>query len=139
MQTFLPSPDFAQSAKWLDRMRLGKQRVETWQIIQALTVPGYGWKNHPATKMWQGHVPALAEYGTAICEEWRSRGYKDTLLPKFQALTNHDGTRPHWIGDERVHSSHRSRLLEKLPDWYSRWNWNESPGQTYFWPTSGGK
>jgi hypothetical protein len=36
LQTFLPYPDFAESAAVLDRMRLGKQRVETLQIAQAL-------------------------------------------------------------------------------------------------------
>ena len=34
MQTFLPYADFAQSAKALDPKRLGKQRVETIQIVQ---------------------------------------------------------------------------------------------------------
>ncbi|HET9348893.1 MAG TPA: pyrimidine dimer DNA glycosylase/endonuclease V, partial [Arthrobacter sp.] len=31
MQTFLPFPDFQQSAAALDRARLGKQRVEALQ------------------------------------------------------------------------------------------------------------
>ena len=33
MQTFLPYPDFARSARVLDRKRLGKQRVETLQVL----------------------------------------------------------------------------------------------------------
>ena len=36
MQTFLPFPDFVASARSLDRLRLGKQRVETLQILNAL-------------------------------------------------------------------------------------------------------
>ena len=36
MQTFLPYPDFEQSAKSLDNKRLGKQRVECLQILQTL-------------------------------------------------------------------------------------------------------
>lgn len=36
MQTFLPYADFKKSAQVLDGMRLGKQRVETLQIMQAL-------------------------------------------------------------------------------------------------------
>ena len=36
MQTFLPYADFSKSAGVLDRMRLGKQRVETLQILQKL-------------------------------------------------------------------------------------------------------
>lgn len=36
MQTFLPYPDFAESAYALDSQRLGNQRVENYQILQAL-------------------------------------------------------------------------------------------------------
>lgn len=36
MQTFLPSDDFTECAGMLDNKRLGKQRVETLQIMQTL-------------------------------------------------------------------------------------------------------
>ena len=36
MNTFLPYSDFIRSAKCLDYKRLGKQRVEAWQIYQTL-------------------------------------------------------------------------------------------------------
>lgn len=36
MQTFLPYSNFAKSVQSLDRQRLGKQRVETMQIMQAI-------------------------------------------------------------------------------------------------------
>ena len=45
VQTFLPYADFERSARALDRKRLGKQRVETIQVVRALTRPGYGWAN----------------------------------------------------------------------------------------------
>ena len=38
MQTFLPYPAFDLSAQVLDRQRLGKQRVETLQVLKALTI-----------------------------------------------------------------------------------------------------
>jgi len=44
MQTFLPYQNFTKSAQCLDRQRLGKQRVEAWQILQAITNPSYGWQ-----------------------------------------------------------------------------------------------
>ena len=53
MQTFLPHRNFQKTAKSLDRQRLGKQRVETWQILQAITNLSYEWQNHPAVKMWR--------------------------------------------------------------------------------------
>ena len=62
MQTFLPYPDYAASAKVLDRQRLGKQRVENLQIIKALLDPTYGWQNHPAVKMWRGHIISCLLY-----------------------------------------------------------------------------
>jgi hypothetical protein len=59
VQTFLPYPDFARSAAVLDDRRLGKQRVETLQILRALTRPDYGWRHHPAVLMWKGHEVSL--------------------------------------------------------------------------------
>lgn len=133
MQTFVPYPDFTKSAQVLDRARLGKQRVETWQIIQSLTVPTYGWKNHPAVKMWKGHTPALAAYGQAICEEWIARGYKDSLKPRFDALVQTGAPLPSWWG-QGIHASHRSKLLEKQPEWYTKFGWLETAGMPYVWP-----
>ena len=67
MQTFLPVADFARRAPgcWT-RPRLGKQRVETLQILRAIELPDYGWANHPAVTMWRGRTPALVAYGLAM-------------------------------------------------------------------------
>lgn len=86
MQTFLPYPDFGRSARVLDRRRLGKQRVEVKQILRALRNPSSGWRNHPAVRMWRGHEYSLLSYGVAVCSEWRSRGYRDSLLDEFLDL-----------------------------------------------------
>lgn len=133
MQTFLPYSDFARSASCLDMRRLGKQRVETMQILKAL-IAGSGWVNHPATKMWRGHEGALAEYGVAICEEWISRGYKDTCLGKIRALCEPGGSRPAWLGDDAIHASHRSNLLRKDAAYYSQFDWYEPDDMEYVWP-----
>ena len=63
MQTFLPYQDFAKTAACLDYRRLGKQRIEAKQIYLALTVKDYGWKQHPAVKMWAGYECLLLIYG----------------------------------------------------------------------------
>jgi hypothetical protein len=42
MQTFLRVADFERSAGLLDSARLGKQRVETLQILRALELPDTG-------------------------------------------------------------------------------------------------
>lgn len=139
MQTFLPSEDFALSAMTLDRQRLGKQRVETLQIMKTLAglSKNGGWKNHPAVKMWRGHEDYLMLYQIAICEEWISRGYKDTCLWKtfdFLSQIEYPSTYPEWLGNEKIHSSHRSNLLRKYPEHYRKFNWLESDNIEYVWP-----
>lgn len=136
MQTFLPLPELSASARVLDRARLGKQRVECKQIYLALTDPAYGWQNHPAVRMWKGHHQSLALYGLCVCQEWRNRGYNDTLLPWFKErcdniLSSH---LPSWFGEPTFHLSHRSNLLRKQPSWY-RTFWPDDPDDLpYIWP-----
>ena len=40
---------------------------------------------------------------------------------------------PPWIGDERLHSSHRSNLLRKDEKFYSQFNWTEPHDMPYYW------
>jgi hypothetical protein len=134
MQTFLPFADFARSAACLDRQRLGKQRLEVQSILNALRVPGAGWANHPATKMWRGYELALCKYGDEIIREWTSRGYRNNMPHFNSGLPCEVFVSPHWLGDERFHSAHRAALLAKNPDWYSQFNWEEQPKIDYWWP-----
>lgn len=135
MQTFLPYNNFVRSAIVLDRQRLGKQRVEAWQILRALTGQSTGWVNHPATKMWRGYENELAFYGICICEEWINRGYNDSLLPRFTEFFNKDIYEPPpWLGDKSFHISHKSNLLRKLPKHYRQY-WKRVPDDLpYVWP-----
>jgi hypothetical protein len=129
MQTFLPVADFAQSARLLDSPRLGKQRVETLQILRAIELPDYGWANHPAVLMWRGRTPALVAYGLAMARIWRERGFADTTELQIGEFAPHvvgrpqeelaaAGLLPSWLGDDRLHRSHRSNLIAKDPDFY---------------------
>ncbi len=151
MQTFLPYPDFAQSAKCLDYRRLGKQRVEVLQLLTALssgpekwvTMNGNRlkrltpWYNHPAAKMWRGYERALINYGWIICKEWINRGYKDTCQPKievFDKIYVYETGEPPWLGNEDFHTAHCSNLLRKDPIWYGKFNWTEPNDLPYVWP-----
>jgi len=135
MQTFLPSPHFKLSAMYLDRQRLGKQRLECHQLLRALRGETTGWVNHPATKMWRGFEASLAEYGLAVCGEWVRRGYADSLAAKITAMGHKiPAVPPPWLGDGRLHSSHRSNLLRKFPDHYGRFGWEEPSDLPYYWP-----
>lgn len=202
MQTFLPYPNFIGSAKVLDSKRLGKQRVENLQIMQALlgkrvgnthylvpsgafetkyfdkddneialsdldvfdswreqkvpiqhltprpksewTIEDYeskGWTSHPAVLMWRGYEHVLMAYQHAICDEWVSRGYKDTCRDKTaflysQARGEPAGDIPPWIGDDDFHLSHQSNLLRKQPKYYSQFFPNVPDDLPYVWPVA---
>ena len=133
MQTFLPYADFAASARSLDRARLGKQRVEAWQVMRALRGETRGWRSHPAVRMWRGFEPALAAYGYAMCVEWTERGYADSLGVRFLPLAGTDQM-PSWLGDDAFHASHRSNLLRKDAAYYERFGWHEASDLPYVWP-----
>lgn len=140
MQTFLPLPDFYDSAACLDRLRLGKQRVEAMQILRTITGQSDGWANHPAVAMWRGHAQALCSYGIVICQEWRERGYFDTALDWFlewldaNAVDWHDDLMPPWFGQPAFHASHQSNLLRKDPSHYSQFGWSVPSDLPYVWP-----
>ncbi len=144
MQTFLPYPDDRASAAVLDDKRLGKQRVETLQILRALTWHSYGWRNHPAVRMWRGFVPALVAYGVAVCDEWVARGRADAVKPvllefaggaepSWQQL-HASGQRPPWLGLEALHESHRSALVRKDPEHYRPYFPHVPDDLPYLWP-----
>lgn len=138
MQTFLPYSDFATSAKALDNKRLGKQRVEAYQILRSLLGLSKGWLSHPAVKMWRGHEFALLIYGTVICREWRNRGFQDTVLEKLKALDEQglipEFSVPEWLGDEAFHRSHRANLIAKDPAFYLP-QFGPHPFEPYVWPS----
>ena len=138
MQTFLPYKSFVKSAKVLDNKRLGKQRVECYQILKALSDPEYGWQNHPAVKMWRGREPALIQYGYQICREWISRGFKDTCEYKITLFARKypvsiKTKMPDWLNREFVRS-HRSNLIRKNQEYYGK-IWKNVPNNLpYVWP-----
>ncbi len=151
MQTFLPCADFTASARTLDRRRLGKQRVEALQVLRALVVPGYGWRHHPAAKMWTGYEEALTRYGFEVCAVWCALGAADTCAVKLadeyrqslggavvrtQAELAVADELPPWLGDEAVHCSHQSALVRKDPDHYRARFPDVAPDLPYVWPPS---
>jgi len=139
VQTFVPYADLRTSCVVLDDRRLGKQRVETYQILRALTWPQYAWKNHPAVRMWRGFVPALVEYGLENCREWTRRGYADAVGPQLLGWTGGrvpvGAPLPPWWGWEDLHRSHRSALLRKDPQHYAPLLGDEPDDLPYLWPT----
>ena len=151
MQTFLPYPDFTATARILDVRRLGRQRVEALQVLRGLTVPGYGWRHHPAVKMWAGYEEALVRYGLDVCQVWRLEGHADTCAVTLvtdlarttgvSAVRTQDalgevGELPPWLGLEEFHRSHQSALVRKDPGHYRRWFPDVPDDLPYVWPES---
>jgi hypothetical protein len=129
MQTFLPYPDFKKSLQALDYRRLGKQRVEAYQIIRAIKYGG-GYRNHPAVKMWRGHINALKLYYNLSLDEWVGRGYRNNMrkMPIRGKIAY-----PQWFGRKNFHAAHRSNLLRKDLIFYGQYNWSEPPDLPYLW------
>jgi len=148
VQTFLPFPDFEASVRALDPKRLGKQRVETIQVVRALTRPGYGWANHPAVLMWRGFEEALGRYGFTCCAVWVELGFGDTCEltiatdlreagvahVRSQAELADAGLLPPWLGDADLHRSHQSSLVRKDPDHYRPLFPDVPDDLPYVWP-----
>jgi hypothetical protein len=127
MQTFHPAINFAEAARLLDYKRLGKQRLEAFQILVALgdewatvayvnrhaRMPGHGYRHHPATLRWIGAIPALHQYYNACVYEWVARGYNNTMpfAPERHYIY------PRWLTPEFV-SEHRRILYRKDPIFY---------------------
>jgi hypothetical protein len=136
MQTFVPYDDFYQSLACLDRQRLGKQRVETYQILKTFERRQKGiikgWSNHVAAKMWLGYENALIEYYNLSLDIWESHGYKNNM-PRFSLFGKVE--LPWWWGQQFVHDSHKSNLLRKDFEFYSKYGWKVPMGLPYAWPT----
>jgi hypothetical protein len=145
MQTFLPYPNFAASAYVLDDRRLGKQRVEAFQILRALVFPNYAWKQHPAVRMWRGFVPALVTYGVACSDEWTDRGFSDRVRESLLTFTGGrlpdemhlraEGQMPPWLGLAALHESHQSALVRKDPEYYRTYFPFVADDLPYLWPS----
>jgi hypothetical protein len=138
MQTFLPYPSFGRSAGILDDRRLGKQRVEALQILNALHGRSRGWTNHPATRMWRGYEDALVLYGLVVTREWKRRGRADTVEGKLLAFVPQGWRRPRqlppWLGDPAFHRAHQSSLVRKDPAFYRAFFPDVPDDLPYVWP-----
>ena len=163
MQTFMPFSNYEKSLSILDKKRLQKQAIETSQILDILldlpTKSGKkrkGWLKHPALIMWANNTGSLFDYFLTNVEECKKRQIKTEyceqkilIYEKFKL----DSIKPIWLGDEEIHASHRSRLLQKgfeekykygdrgnaTINWYSSFEWNEMSDpefftKEYYWP-----
>lgn len=119
MQTFLPSPIFAESAHILDSKRLNKQIIEGYQILSG-RVPN---ANHPACLMWANHKPLLVTYLSAFLNEYFNRmgchhSLEEAILTYKCVQPKSVSKIPSWLGFPLFHLSHRVNLLRKNYEYY---------------------
>lgn len=122
--TFLPFPDIEQSLRTLDKRRLGKQRVEAKQILQALNSETKGWVNHPATRMWEGYKFLLKHYYNESLRIWEEVGGANKILKPIPLTEDEQelfdmGLKPHWWDWDHFHGSHKAALVRKDYEHYS--------------------
>lgn len=88
-------------------------------------------------------------YGLAMCAQGGADTVATTIVadlaavglepPRTQAELAAAGLLPDWLGDERVHRSHRAALVAKDPAYYGPLFPDEPvrTGTAYHWPRSG--
>lgn len=134
MQTFLPYADFEDSARVLDKKRCWKQVVETAQILDVLEGRKTGWANHPAVKMWEGHIPALQLYFNSF---WLVSTQIHNIRTQYKPIfVPEPHTMPWWLGNAKFHKAMRARLIAKDKDFYLPLFPEDEGfnGGKYFWP-----
>ena len=129
MNTFLPYANFRLSLKCLDNKRLGKQRVEAFQILKAIYLDRYGWQQHPCKRMWMQYPDALTEYMNTAIDVWMERGFKNSMR-KCHVM---GVVYPSWLGLPKFHDSHKSNLLRKDSVHYGKYGWTVSDSLPYYW------
>jgi len=113
MNTFLPYPNFHESAQCLDDYTLVRQNNDNYQIINLIE---QGYYSSSILSMWKGHEHFLACYGLVICTECRKRNFRDDLFNFFEEKAYRNYAHqfqnvPPWLGDWNFHQSNRARLI----------------------------
>lgn len=149
MITYMPLPSILDSVAALPSGVLRPQLIDCLNILEHLSGFRAGMLYAPAVQMWVGAARGLFIYTDAIQERMDAEKLsspsiqvtKDkiriatTMILEQEAFAEHPSdSSPFWLGDDRVHASHRSRLLTNYPQAVSRFNWTEPQHLTIFWP-----
>ena len=131
MQTFLPYSEFEKIGQCLDDKRLNKQIQEADTLIDLhLEIKDNSWKNHPAFKMWSNYINALIHYRNVMLDEWIKRGKNSNREFREHGEIYY----PSFLQNELVILSHRSNLIRKFPEHYSKFGWIDYGIEGYYWP-----
>lgn len=114
-----------------------KAGKDTYDIHKFQKTP---WYNHPAVKMWRGYEVSLIQYSQEIllvCNLRKINTAKltETLAKQYNQIPYSGGISPWWLGNDKLHKSHRANLLRKHYDHYKHF-FNEDLIIPYWWPTA---
>lgn len=146
MQTYVPLPNLVESATILSDTDLAEQLDAVLTALDLLhQVEGDApvtWD--PEVKMWAGYEVHLATYGLNLLEEAASRKIQfphhevksDRVEWHLECATSGDfGMEyPKWMGDDRLHDSHKAALIRKNPHFYRRRFASIDKSLPMFWP-----
>ena len=130
MQVYRPYIDHGRSAEFLDDLRLGRQRVETKQVILAilrklgiLRDGKTGWLNHPIVLMYfnngRPYLDDLVRYFYAVVDEWVRRGFVNNIsLNDIESLIKYVNYEYGTPVSEVMAREYRRVLLLKDPCYY---------------------
>jgi hypothetical protein len=86
--------------------------------------------------MWKPYLNALKQYYNDSIDVWKSRGFKNTM--EYEVIEG-EFILPDWLGMEEFHASHRSNLLRKDFEYYTKHGWTDNPDDPYVWLDGVGK
>jgi hypothetical protein len=158
IMTWLPYQDFLTTFQTLSDYHVGRQMHEAGIVLDYLVGIGHEklCDRFRTTRMWKGYPSALAFYHSMAIREHVMRGGRPLRTAAydfyhgFQIETLHYAHRklvpvqeieyPPWLGDERLHASHRGALFRQYPEHYfHRTDWIEYKDLPLFWPESAGE
>lgn len=152
LMTWLPFRDFHDSLQHLSDYRLGRQMFEAGLVLDNLVGTGHEKRRlvGMTTRMWAGYESALGLYYSLSIREWVVRGYHALRVPPYNFYRGYDTLTlhyaaskflplaeivyPKWLGDERLHASHRSALLALDPEHMKQFNWEDGPELPLYFP-----
>jgi hypothetical protein len=75
-------------------------------------------------------------YMNASIDEWVRRGFQNTMAKE---VIDEPVTYPSWFGNQKFHDSHKSNLLKKDFEFYSKYRWQVDPANPYVWQDKDGR
>jgi hypothetical protein len=105
------------------------------------------WYNHPCTKMWRGYEDCLTYYYNECIYLWKQKHTNNMPMclysnvwgnfPRWDLIAAKEKIfYPPWFGNKEFHDSHKSNLLRKMPEHYSKFNWQVPNDLPYIWPVN---